>query len=87
MEVTTFLWMFVVLKIPVAALLALVWWAAKEPEPATDGEGDGGSRRPDHPRGPRAPKPPRRGPHAGAPPPAPGRVRIGAFGPGARTHR
>lgn len=84
---TTFIWMFVVLKIPIAALLTLVWWAAKEPEPAIDGEDDGGSRRPDHPRGPRAPKPPRRGPHADGPPPAPRRVRITAVGHGARTSR
>jgi hypothetical protein len=78
MEVTTFIWMFVVLKIPIVALLALVWWAIKEPEPVGADEDDGGSRRPDPHRGPSLPRPPRRGPHAGQPLPAPPRVRTGA---------
>jgi len=78
MDAMAFIWMFVVLKIPIAALLWVVWWALREPEPAvgTDGD-DGGSRRPDQPRGPRRPLAPRRGPH-GSPPPAPPRVRTGA---------
>jgi hypothetical protein len=79
MDLATFLWMFIALKLPVAALLFLVWWAIKEPEPETVDEDDGGSRRPDPHRGPRAPRPPRRGPHAGEPLPAPSRVR--ALGP------
>ena len=40
-----FIWMIVVLKIPIAALLWLVWWAVHaEPEPAADEQsgGDGG---------------------------------------------
>jgi hypothetical protein len=85
MEAMTFIWMFVVLKIPIVMLLTLVWWAAKTPEPAAPSEDDGGSRRPDPHRGPRVPKPPRRGPHAGAPPPAPKRVRTDAHARGART--
>ncbi len=76
MEVTTFIWMFVVLKIPIIAALVLIWWAIKEPEPLTDEEpGDGGSdREPDH--APRRPRPPRRGPHATPPPRSPQRVRT-----------
>jgi hypothetical protein len=87
MEAMTFIWMFVVLKIPVVMLLTLVWWAAKTPEPAVPGEEDGGSRRFDPHGGPRAPRPPRRGPHAGGPPPAPKRIRTDASGRGARTSR
>jgi hypothetical protein len=78
--VSAFIWMFVVLKIPIAALLFLVWWAIKEPEPVVDDSDDGGSRRPDPHHGPSVPKPPRRGPHAGAPPPAPARVRTAVVG-------
>jgi hypothetical protein len=75
----TFIWMFVVLKIPIVALLWLVWWAVKEPEPAGAGEDEGGSKRPDRPHDPRTPpRPPRRGPDHGAPLPAPPRVRIRA---------
>jgi hypothetical protein len=64
-----FLWLMVALKVPIAALLYLVWWAVrKPPEPAGAGD-DGGSARPlphrPHPRVPRSPRP-RRGPH-GAP--------------------
>lgn len=63
--------MMVVLKVPIAALLYIVWWAVhqtpdEEPQPEA---GDGGSRRQAHPRGP-LPRTPRRGPH-GAPAPAP----------------
>jgi hypothetical protein len=69
-------YMFVVLKIPIALLLYIVWWAVKE-EPATDEEhdprGGGGSK---HPRSPK-PRGPRRGPHADPlPPAAPARVRA-----------
>ena len=59
-----FIWMVVVLKIPIAGLLWLVWWAIRsEPEPAAagdDGSGDGGVG---HPPAPRKPRPPRRGAH------------------------
>ena len=74
-----FLWMFVVLKIPIAALLWLVWWAVKEPEPPVEvDEGEGGSKRPTRPHGPKPSRPPRRGPHEGAPLPSPPRVRASA---------
>ena len=71
--------MLVILKIPVIALLCLVWWAVRqEPEPA-----DGESRErlrlsPHHPRPPRPrkPGPSRRGPHAEPPPVPPQRIRA-----------
>jgi hypothetical protein len=77
-----FVWMMLGLKIPVIALLWLVWWAAKEPEAEEDRADDGGSgfRRDLHPR-PRPPRPPRRGPHAEPPPRAPKRVRARATRP------
>ncbi|HEX2161437.1 MAG TPA: hypothetical protein VHF88_06415 [Thermoleophilaceae bacterium] len=75
------LWMALVLKIPIFALLWLVWWAAKAPEPADATEDDGGSKQPDRPHGPLSPpRPPRRGPDHGAPLPAPPRVRTRAVG-------
>jgi hypothetical protein len=80
MDAMTVIWMALVLKIPIAALLWLVWYAAKEPEPVGADEDDGGSKRPDRPHGPRPSRPPRRGPHTGAPLPAPPRVRTTAIG-------
>ena len=80
MEVTTFIWMFLVLKIPLVAALWIIWMALKAPEPVAEPEDDGGSRRPDPHRGPTVPKPPRRGPHSGQPLPAPPRVRTLARG-------
>lgn len=56
--------LMVVLKIPVAMLLFLIWWAIRaEPAPSdgTDGGGHGFRRRRPQPRGPRGP---RRDPHA-----------------------
>ena len=81
MEALTIIWMAVILKIPIVALLWLVWWAAKEPEPAGADEGEGGSKRPNRPHPPRTPpRPPRRGPDHSAPLPAPPRVRTRAVG-------
>ncbi len=78
MDWTTFVWMFVMLKIPIVMLLWLVWYAIQTPEPETaDDQDDGGSDR-RHRHLPRHPGPPRRGgPHA-APVPAPPRVRTSA---------
>jgi hypothetical protein len=76
----TVIWMALVLKIPIAALLWLVWYAAKEPEPVGADESEGGSKRPAQPHGPLPPRPPRRGPGHGAQLPAPPRVRTGAVG-------
>lgn len=82
----TVIWMAVILKIPIVALLWLVWWAAKEPEPAGADEGEGGSKRPARPHGPRPSRPPRRGPHTGAPLPSPPRVRTRAVGDDVRAN-
>lgn len=74
-----FIWLMFVLKIPIVALLGIVWWAVKaEPEPASDG-GDGGiHREPERPF-PRWPRPRRRGPHGAPLPSAPPRVRTKAI--------
>ena len=73
-----FVWMFVVLKIPVIAALLLIWWAVREPDPEPEEDPRGGSSDREPPRGPRRPRPPRRGPHASPPPSAPARVRTAA---------
>ncbi len=76
-----FIWMMVVLKIPVVAAIWLVWWAMKaEPESVSDD--DGGIKTPEPPI---EPKPPRRGPRRGphgdpSPLPSPARVRTRAVG-------
>jgi hypothetical protein len=72
----TMLYLFVALKIPIAAAIYLVYWAVKqEPDPDEDGvRDDGGSSKRPHPV-PRLPRHPRRGPHGEAAPPSPPRVR------------
>jgi hypothetical protein len=78
----TFIWLMVILKIPVIALLLLVRWAVKQEPYDPQGEDEDGGisvdphpRHPSHPR-PRLPRSPRRGPHHGAPAPlSPPRVR------------
>ena len=73
-----FLWLMLALKIPIAALIYLVWWAIKqEPEqPGSSDDGGGGAkRRHTHPRRP-FPRHPRRGPHGDPPPLPPARVRT-----------
>ena len=72
----------VVLKIPIAALLWLVWWAVhQQPETVSDpDDGEGGSGRPKAPHphgGPRTPRHRPRGPHGEPAPPAPPRTRTG----------
>lgn len=68
----TFFWLMVALKVPIAALLYIVWWAIHQTdEDEAPAGGDGGVRPPHRPRLPRHPR--RRGPHgapgaAGAPP-------------------
>jgi hypothetical protein len=72
----TLFFLMVVLKIPIAALLYIVWWAIHAtPEPAAPADDDGGAKQPQGPHHPRPalPRPPRRGPHGT--PPAPRRVR------------
>jgi len=71
-----FLWLMLALKVPVAALLWLVWWASRSPEGAEPEQRDWQPRRPPyHPR-PSRPRPPRRGPHGDPEPVAPRRVRA-----------
>jgi hypothetical protein len=75
----TFIWLMFLLKIPIAGLLWLVWWAIhKADEEPIVRDDDGGTKvdlgRQLHRRPPRPPRP-RRGPHCGAPPPAPQRIR------------
>jgi hypothetical protein len=77
----TFLYLMLFLKLPIAGLAWIVWWAVKaEPEPDAGEEGndDGGSKRPVerpvHPRGP-LPHHPRRGPHGDPALPSPARTR------------
>ena len=71
------IWLMLVLKIPIAALLYLVYWAVKQDgEPIVDdGEGNGGQRRDVGPRN-RPPQPPRRGPHGDPAPQSPERTRT-----------
>jgi hypothetical protein len=71
-----FLWLMVALKIPIAALLYLVWWAVKQtPEEAEPASGGDGGSKIDHPRRP-FPRHPRRGPHGDPLPASPPRVRT-----------
>ena len=71
-----FLWLMFALKIPIVALLWIVWWAIRS-EPETEQEPDGGDGGTKHPRHPRQPFPrrPRRGPHGDPALPAPRRTR------------
>jgi hypothetical protein len=76
----TFIFIMVVLKIPIVMLLTIVWWAIKatpenEAPPVVDEDGGTKDRPRAHPR-PRRPRPPRRGPHGDPPVPAPARTRT-----------
>jgi hypothetical protein len=73
----TFVYLMLVLKIPIVALFWIVWWAVRadpnaEAEAPEEGDGGGGSKRP---RTPTDPRPRRRGPHGDPRPPAPPRAR------------
>jgi len=72
-----FVWLMVALKIPIAALLYLVWWAIKQtPDEAEQPTGGDGGSKVRHPR-PRLPRHPRhRGPHGDPLPAAPPRMRT-----------
>jgi hypothetical protein len=70
-----FVWLMLVLKIPVAALLYIVWWAIKQEQPTPGTSGEGGTKTPPHPRRP-LPRSPRRGPHGEPQVPAPARTRT-----------
>ena len=71
------IWLMFALKIPLAGLIYIVWWAIKqEPDESSSRDDDGGIRRhPVHPRKP-FPRCPRRGPHADPAPLPPARVRM-----------
>jgi hypothetical protein len=74
-----FIWIMLVLKIPLIALLWLVWWAIKNvDEPEVDGGGgDGGTKVPPRPHPRRRPRwPHTRGPHGSPVLPPPARVRT-----------
>ncbi|HMD51136.1 MAG TPA: hypothetical protein VKG62_00365 [Solirubrobacteraceae bacterium] len=84
MDAWTFIWLMVILKIPIVALFLIVRWAVGQtPEvaPGQDG-GIGPLPRPPHPHHPRArlPRTPRRGPHGEPPAPSPARVRAAVRG-------
>ncbi|GAC1436740.1 MAG: hypothetical protein NVSMB51_08830 [Solirubrobacteraceae bacterium] len=76
----TFVYLMLFLKLPIAGLLLLVWWAIhqNDEDPAPAGDGDGGSKLPRPPQHPRPPLPrrPRRGPHGAPAPAAPARTRT-----------
>ena len=72
-----FLWLMLALKLPIAALIYLVWWAIKqEPEDETSSTTTAASSA--IARIPRQPFPrrPRRGPHGDPAPQPPARVRT-----------
>ena len=79
MEAWGFIWIMFVLKIPLVALLWLVWYAVKAtPEPVAEDDEDGGIGKP-WPHDPRGPGRPRtRGPHGDPVVPAPPRSRTPA---------
>ena len=77
-----FIWLMVVLKVPVGMLLWICWWAVRaqveEPEPPPaeeEGEGGGSDRLHRAPLG-RGPRP--RGPHGDGVPASPPRTRVPA---------
>jgi hypothetical protein len=79
-DVWTFLWLMVFLKIPIVGLFLIVRWAVRDaPDTATDQDGGIGPRpRPRHPHHPRSrlPRSPRRGPHGDPAPLSPPRIRA-----------
>jgi hypothetical protein len=79
----TFIWLMVILKVPIVALFMIVRWAVRqtpETEPGIDG-GIGPRMQPLHPHragggGSRLPRTPRRGPHGDPAPSSPARMRT-----------
>jgi hypothetical protein len=78
MDVWTFVWLMLFLKIPIVALFLIVRWAVKQtPEPETGQDGGIGPRpSPHRPPHPRTQLPRRRGPHGNPVLPAPARMRT-----------
>jgi hypothetical protein len=81
----TFVFMMLVLKVPIVAMLWLVWWAVHaQPEPGSQHGEDGGGGPPvTQPPAPRRPGPRHRGPHGDPLPASPSRSRA----PGLRLRR
>ena len=78
-EVWGFIWIMLALKIPLAMLLYIVWWAVNaEPEPTPGDDGDGGIGHRGDPRRPSPPAPRRRAPHGDPVLPSPPRTRTPA---------
>lgn len=72
----TFIFLMLVLKLPILALVWIVWWAIRQaPEPAPGSDGDGGIKHRPEDRPRLGPRRPRRGPHGDPPPRPPSRVR------------
>jgi len=72
----TFIYLMVILKIPIIALLYIVWWAIRQDTDTVEVPPSGSPKpRMPHPRRP-LPRRPRRGPHGGARLPAPLRTRT-----------
>jgi hypothetical protein len=75
----TFVYLMLILKIPIVALLLIVRWAIRatpeESEPVPADENGGSKTRPRHPRRP-LPRHPRRGPHGDPLPLPPPRTRT-----------
>jgi hypothetical protein len=75
----TFVYLMLILKLPIIGLLYLVWWAVHQSDDEAEQRRDGGGggtkvREPRHPR-PRLPRHPRRGPHGDPAAVSPPRVR------------
>jgi hypothetical protein len=73
-----FIWLMLVLKIPLIGAFWIVWWAIHAvDDPADASESDGGQGDISPPSAPRPQAPPRaRGPHGDPLPPSPARVRA-----------
>jgi hypothetical protein len=85
----TMLYLFVFLKLPILAAVGIIWWAVRQGTEPEEAPTDGGTPRRSrpHPR-PKRPRPPRRGPHAGARPQPPPRVRsVTAAGRAREIHQ
>ena len=82
MTTWTFIWLMVILKIPIVALFLIVRWAVRQTPETEPGRTAGiGPRRALHPHRPRSrlPRAPRRGPHGESRAGSPRRVRVRAL--------
>jgi hypothetical protein len=71
------LYLMVFLKLPIVALFFIVRWAIRQAPEMDQPRGDGGIKRPRNPHAHDPLRRPRcRGPHGGAVPPSPARVRT-----------